>query len=402
MKRLATGLLAVLLCITGFVPVVHAGKKKVLSQQTYKVLMTARDYLGTGKAAKAIADLEQLLTGLQEKPYEHAVVLQGLSHAHISREDYVSAIPLLRRCIELGVLPDEPQQRARYNLAKLYIATEAFTEAINVLEIWFTREEKPRAEAFVILATAHMQQGHYQKAVEPLREAIRISVEPRENWYQSLLGAHSELKQYGRCATLLHAMLKRFPGNPSYWRQLVGIQLMRNRYRDALAAMELAHLRGHIKTEREFLNFAQLYLHQNAPYKAAALMEDEIRRGRIKKTGRNWEHIANAWLLARERNRSIVALENAKAGLGNSTLGLRLAQLYIGSRRWMEAGRTLESIIKAGELDAEATGQAWMLLGIVRHETQSTREARAAFVQARKYRKTAGGAEQWLTFLEQT
>ncbi|MCP4042734.1 MAG: hypothetical protein GY731_12395, partial [Gammaproteobacteria bacterium] len=91
MKRLTIRLLAVLLCVTGFAPVVHAGKKNVLSQQTYKVLMTAQDYLGTGNAAKAIAGLKQLLTGLGENPYEQAIVLQGLSHAHISREDYASA-----------------------------------------------------------------------------------------------------------------------------------------------------------------------------------------------------------------------------------------------------------------------------------------------------------------------
>ncbi len=402
MKRLAIGLLAVLLCVTGFAPVAHAGKEKVLSQQTYKVLMTARDYLEKGKAAKAIAGLKQLLTGLEEKPYEQAIVLQGLSHAHISREDYASAIPPLKRCIDLGLLPDEPQQRAHYNLVKLYMATEDFTEAIDMLKIWFTREERPRAEAYVMLAMAHLQQGHYQQAIEPLRKAIKISAEPRESWYQSLLGAHSELKQYDRCATLLHTMLKLFPDRPNYWRQLAGIQLMRNRYRDALAAMELAYLRGHIKTERELLNLAQLYLHLNAPYKAATLMEDEIRHGRIKKTEKNWEHTANAWLLARERSRSIVALEKAKAGLGNPKLGLRLAQLYMESRRWKEAGRTLDSIIRAGKLDSADTGQAWMLLGIVRHEAKSTREARAAFVQARKYHKTASGAKQWLAFLEQT
>ncbi len=403
MKRYATGLLIVLLWgVSSVTSTADAAKKKTLSQQTYKVLMAAQESLGAGDAPKAISSLKKLLAELESKPYEQAIVLQGLSHAHISQEDYTSAIPPLKRGIGLGALPNEPQQRARYNLIRLYMATEGFAEAINQLKLWFTRVEKPPAEAYVMLATAHLQLAHYQAAIEPLRKAIRISETPKESWYQSLLGAYNELKQYDHCTALLHTMLQRFPDRPNYWRQLVGIQLTQEKYRDALATMELAHLRGHVDTEQELLNLAQLYLHLNAPYKAAALIEDEIRQGHIDKTEKNWEHAANALLLARETNKAVTALEKAKAVLRNPQLGLRLARLYMESRHWDKAGRTLNSIINAGKLDAADTGQAWILLGIVRHEAKSMQEARAAFIQAGKYRKTASSAKQWLAFLDQT
>ncbi len=400
MKKLSTGLLiALLLAASAAAP---AAEKKTLSQQTYKVLMSAQDALGAGNAGQAISTLEKLLAELESRPYERAIVLQSLSHAHIAQEQYRAAIPPLKQSIALEALPDEPQQRARYNLIRLYMATARFAEAIEQLEIWLRQAEAPEAEAYVMLATAHLQLAHYQAAIEPLRTAIRISEDPKESWYQSLLGAYNELEQYDRCAALLHTMLQRFPDRPNYWRQLVGIQLTQDRYHDALATMELAHLRGHIDTEKELLNLAQLYLHLNAPYKAAALIEHEIAQGHIDPSEKNWEHAANAWLLARETGRAITALERAGTARSNPQLGLQLARLYIEARRWRKAEETLDAILGTGRLDAGDAGQAWMLLGIVRHEANSTEAARTAFIQAGKYRKTASSARQWLAFLDQT
>ncbi|MFC1603382.1 tetratricopeptide repeat protein, partial [Pseudomonadota bacterium] len=125
-------------------------------------------------------------------------------------------------------------------------------------------------------------------------------------------------------------------------------------------------------------------------------------QGRINKSEKNWEHAANAWLLAREINKAVAALEKAKATLRNPQLGLRLAQLYIESQRWQEAGKTLNTIISDGKLKSADSGQAWMLLGIVQHETKSIAKARTAFKQAKKYKKTANGAKQWLAFIDQT
>ena len=70
--------------------------------------------------------------------------------------------------------------------------------------------------------------------------------------------------------------------------------------------------------------------------------------------------------------------------LRNPRLNLRLAQLYIESRRWKEADRTLDALISDGKLSATSTGQAWMLLGVARHEAKSLPEARAAFEHAKR------------------
>ncbi len=397
MKKSTLGLLITLLW--SMTSVASTAEKKALSQQTYKVLIAAQASFGTANADNAISSLNALLTQLKKTPYEQAIVLQTLAHAYIAQEDYSTAIPPLKQSVELNALPPKPQQQMAYDLIRLYMATEGFTDAINLLNSWLTQAAPPQAEAYIMLATAHLQLGHFEQAVAPLKQAITMSKAPKERWYQSLLSAYSELKQYQPCIRLLHTMLQRFPDRPIYWRQLAGIQLTEDKYSDALATMELAYLRGHIKTEQELLNLAQLYLHLNAPYKAATLIEDEIKQNHVNKTEKNWEQAANAWLLARETDKAIAALEKAESILQNPKRELRLAQLYMESRRWKEADKTLDTLINSRKLNAAETGKAWILLGIVRHKAKSTSKARAAFEQAKRYKKTANSAKQWLAFI---
>ncbi len=396
-------LLAISLWLAGTCPsTLHAGEKQRLSQKTYKTLIAARETLAAGNATKAVSNLQTLLATLPEKPYEQAVVLQSIAHAHISQEEYRLAIPPLRESLDLDVLPSEPQQQSRYSLIRLYMATEDFSKAIDLLKLWFAQAEPPRLEAYVILATAYLQLEHYQEAIEPLRKAIEMSQEPRENLHQSLLGIYSELQQYDQCVALLHTMLKLFPNRPAYWHQLVGIQLTREKNHDALAVMELAHLRGHLMKEQELINLVQLYMYLDVPHKAAALMQKEMDQGRINKTPENLEHLANAWLAAREMDRSIAAMEQAVAAdTKNIKLSLRLAQLYVENELWEEAAEQLQQTLKGKHLKDNAAGQAWLLLGIARIQTDKNKnDAALAFNEAAKFNTTREKATQWLTYLQ--
>ena len=258
-----------------------------LSKHAYQRIQSAQELLSAGKTRQAIKILKELVDASTKRPYEQAVALQSLAHAELARDRPAAAIPLLERGLALAVLPDDAQQRTRYNLAQLYMASERFASALKQLKQWFAKEPQPKAEAYALLGSAHLQLKHYRSAVKPLRQAIARSKRARESWYQGLLGAYSELKDYKQCAKLLRTMIKLFPTRGAYWRQLAGIELLRQRYRDALAVMELAYLRGHFESERDLLNLAQLYAQRDAPYKAAQLIEKEIAAGRIRSRRKN-------------------------------------------------------------------------------------------------------------------
>jgi tetratricopeptide (TPR) repeat protein len=280
------------------------------------------------------------------------------------------------------------------------MAMERYAAAIEQLDRWFEQAKAPKAEAYVLLGSAHLQLQQYRQAIKPLRQAIALSDKPKEGWYQSLLGAYYEAKQYKAAANLLRRMLRLFPENPGYWRQLAGIELLRQRQAEALAVMELAYLNGQLSSQQDLLNLAQLYAQRDAPYKAGQLLEHELQRGRIKANRKTWEQTANAWQLAREMTRSVNALEQALSYESNPALSLRLARLYLETGRWAAAEKTLRRFLKRAK--GKQTDQAWLLLGIACHEADAPEQAKQAFSEALKFSNTREQAEQWLSFLQST
>ncbi len=378
----------------------QAADGPMLSKSTYRVLKTTQEWLDAGATAKAVQRLKALVKETGEQPYDHAVALQTLAHAQLTGENYDAAIPNLKRSLALGVLPQEAQQNIRLNLAQLYMATEDFPAAIDIMNRWLEKAEKPRPEAYVILGSAHYQLEHFQQAIPPMRRAIELADEPKESWYQTLLSAYNESEDYANCVSLLHTMLKLFPDRPAYWRQLAGLEMMRERYPEALAVMELAYLRGHLETERDLRNLAQLYTHCEAPFRAAEIIEQGIEKGRIKPTRKNLEQAANAWYQAKEHKRAIAALERAAAIDKDPELGLRLAQLYISAQHWAEAEQSLKRLLDGKRLQEKQAAKASLLLGITRYEQDKPEAAKSAFATAKRHASTRRDAEQWLAFLE--
>jgi tetratricopeptide (TPR) repeat protein len=392
--------LIILAPLLGGPPPARADERPSVSQQTYEVLQEAQELLDKGQSTKALQRLEALVKQTASNPYEKAVALQSLANAQIERNDYAAAIPPLKRSVELAALPAEAQQQARYNLAQLYMATERYAPAIEQLKLWFKQAKSPPPDAYLLLGSAHLQLKQYRQAIEPLRRAIKLSKKPNEGWYQSLLGAYYEAKQYGDAVKLLHRMIRLFPDGADYWRQLSGIEMLRQRYGEALAVMELAYLNGQLKSEQDLLNLAQLYAQRDAPYKAAQLLEKELKTGRIKAGRKTWEQTANAWQLARELEPTVNALEQALEFGQRPELSLRLARLYLEVGRWNEAEQTLRRFLQTEK--GTQTDQAWLLLGIACHEGKSLEQARQAFSQALKSAKTRNQAQQWLSYLEST
>lgn len=368
-----------------------------LSHQTYQSLMTARELQESGKSSQAVKQLEALMGQTAKQPYEQAVVLQSLAHAYIDNGNYKAAIPYLKRSLELQALPQEVQQRASYDLAQLYMATDQYAAAVRELEVWFKSAEKPDAAAYVLLGSAHLQLEQYRQAIAPLRKAIELSDKPQEGWYQSLLGAYHMLKDYRHCADLLRGMINLFPERDEYWRQLSAMELQQGHPAQALAVLELAYLRGRLVAQRDLLDLAQLYAMQNAPYKAGDMLESEIARQRIKADAKIWEQLANIWQQAKETDKAIAALENSLSVEADPGRSLRLAQLYLEGGQHGKARARLRNLLQQKQGKTES--QAWMLLGIACYEDAEPEQAKAAFSEAQKFTKTRQQAEQWLAFL---
>lgn len=370
---------------------------QTLSPLTYQQLTEVHELIDQQAYDAAAVALQGLLQDVQQRPYEKAVVLQTLGYVEVSRETYPAAIRALEQSLALQQLPDDTQQRLRYDLAQLYVEENQAGKAVHTLEAWFQQTDKAPAEAYVLLGHAYAQQQQYRKAIPPLVRAIELADQPHADWYEALLAMHYELQSYPDCVPLLENMIRLFPQRHRYWQQLAGVHLALKDYDAALTALELAYRDGALKKEQQLIQLVQLYLYTGIPYKAARLLEDHMRTGGIQNNARHRELLARAWSSAKQRMQAIQALEKAVSAESTPELRLRLAQWYFEDERWQAAASILEPLVR--DKTNGATGQAWLLLGIARFEQHDREAARKAFLSAAQSSDTGTSAQQWLEFI---
>lgn len=395
-----SGLVAALLISVapGLVPSDTAAAGKVLSPHTYKTLTTTRQLMEQAAYNDSLKTLGTLLDAPGLSNYEEAVVQQMLGHVQLSRESFPAAIKAFEHSLALQQLPADTEQQLRYNLGQLYLTGEQPDKAIAILEDWFDKETAPSAQAHVLLAQAYAQKKQYRKAIPLLETANNLSDTPHAEWYEALLAMHYELLSYRDCVPLLKKMIRLFPRQTGYWQQLAGVHMALNDQDAALSALELAFRQDSLNSEQDVLQLVQLYLSAGIPYKAAQLLEQQMKTGKISNTARHRELLAHAWTSARERKQAISALERALQDEAKPELRLRLAHWYLEAEDWHAVTRMLAPL--DGEKSTYTTAQARLLLGIAQFELGNTDAARSAFQRAREFPKTSQSAQQWLDFID--
>jgi len=396
LTRISAGVLLTLL-LGMFSVSLTAAAGQTLSQSTYQQLTEVHKHIDQQAYDTASKALQGLLQDVQQRPYEKAVVLQTLGYVQVSREAYPAAIRALEQSLALQQLPDDTQQRLRYDLAQLYVAEDQADKATRTLEAWFQQADKPPAEAYVLLGHAYAQQQKYRKAIPPLVKANELADKPHADWYEALLAMYYELQSYPDCVPLLENMIRLFPQRHHYWQQLAGVHLALKDYDAALTALELAYRDGALKKEQQLIQLVQLYLYTGIPYKGARLLEDQMRTGGIQNNARHRELLARAWSSAKQRTQAIQALEKAISADSTPELRLRLAQWYFEDERWQAAASILEPLV--GDKTTGSSGQAWLLLGIARFEQHDREAARKAFLNAARSSDTGTSVQQWLEFI---
>ena len=79
----------------------------------------------------------------------------------------------------------------------------------------------------------------------------------------------------------------------------------------ALATLELAYAQDFLIRSNEIISLVSLYLDQGIPFKAAEILEKELKTGRVDATLNHYKMLASAWLQAQERDRAMEPLAKA-------------------------------------------------------------------------------------------
>lgn len=376
-----------------------------LRNEVYEKLSVAQQAAEANKFAEAKTALDALVREFSGKKqlnsYELANVYNFYAFIYYSQENYQEAIRSYEKVLAQQDIPEAMEIGTRYSLAQLYFVIEDYAKAAQALEAWFRVAPNPAPDAYILLAQANYQLKQYDKALQNVQkgmaEAEKRNQEPKENWWLLMRVLYYEKGDIKKTTEILEILAKKWP-KKDYFVQLSGMYGELKQDKKQLAAMETAYLSGWVAGERELVNMAYLYLGADAPYKAARVLEKGLKAKQIEPTAKNLELYGIALRQARENKRAVVELERA-AGLANDgEMWSRLANIYLDLDNNGKAAEAARKSINLG--GGRRPDNTRIVLGMALYNLGKYKEAKNAFAEARKDKRSEKIASQWLKFLD--
>jgi len=372
------------------------------SERIYNQLTEAYELIGEEQYAEAYGTLESLLERNEDDDYTSATIMQAMAFVNAQRERYQEALEQFQRAIDRNALPNAQHFEMILQVAQLYYTLERYRDALDQLDIWFCvtpDDQHNKVSVWVMKASIHSQVDQYRQAIEAIDRAIALADEVNENWYQLKLGMHFELEEYNEAAEVLRMLLRMNPDKKDYWVQLASAYGQLDRNRDSMAVMSLAHRKGLLNRQAEFMQLASLQQQFDFPRKAAEVLQEGLEEGIIENTSRNWEMTGGAWYEARELDKALDAYERAGARSTDGAIDLQRAFILSDQERWEEAERALSRAVELGGLSNSQTGNAWLLLGTARYNLGNVKDAMDAFNEAKDYGRVEDAARDWMNHI---
>jgi tetratricopeptide (TPR) repeat protein len=367
-----------------------------LNERHYKILQAIHKQIEANQLLRAKQQLDKFLS-VKHDAYTQALFFQTAAHIAIEQEQYNRAISYLEKADSLDTLPDYVSQNIKYNLAQLYAQNNDLDKSLIMLERWLKGNNKVTSEQHIFAATLYGEKKKYNSAVVHVKKAINLAPQSsvkNKAWYQLLISFYLEQKKYSKAIRVYQLLIKNYPGDKTFWKQLSALYLQKNKPQQALAVMELAEKQGMLSNEQELLRLVNLYLYANIPVAAAQLLQTKLDSSAIKPTLKNREKLADSWIMAQEYTRAIDVLKKlAQLNKNDGKYSFQSGRLLMEQGKWQDA---YEQFSQAEHKKRVAQGENYLLQGISAYYAKMPLKAEIAFNKAAKFKKQEKKSSLWL------
>ena len=389
------------------VAVAHAETKTkrvpALREKVYSQLARAQKLADEGQVAEGLAALDSVKERASSmNSYEIAMMHNFYGFIYYNENQLDKAIASFKAVISEEAIPESLRLSTTFSLAQLAMANNDFTATLEFLQQWqAVSEQAPKSNFYLLRAQAQYQLKQYQDAIKNINTAINLAEAdgntPNENWLVLQRAIYYSLNQPKNVLAVLEKMVKLYD-KPQYWIQLGGMYGEVGNEKEQLATFETAYQRGFIKTKSDFMQLAQVYLMSGLPFKAAQTLDKGIQAGVVENTAKNLTFIAEAFVQAREDDKSIPFFIAAADKVEHGNLNQRLAEIYINTEKYAEAADQARMALEKGDLTFESN--AYVALGMAQFNLQNFDASILAFEQAEKHKKSENLARQWIKYVK--
>lgn len=372
-----------------------------MRQKVYDKISKAQQAAEADDVTGALETLHDIENMKDLTPYERAQLYTALGYVHFLRNDFKQSIEAYAQVLKQEGLPPALEISTLYTIAQLQFHIDDYEETITYLTRWLEVVDDPGPEPFFLLAQSYYQMQQYQEAIAPLQQGIAIATQRgttiQESWLGLQRAVYHAAGDHAALLKVLEILVTRFP-KKEYWMHLAATFGDMGEENQRLAAYEVAWEQGYLQSNAEILLLSHLLLQADVPYRAGTILEQGLASGAVQASAENYRLLSQAWILARENQKAVVALQLAAKHSADGELDARLAMSYAGLREWEGAVQAARAALEKGVEDAD---QVRILLGTALFELERLEEAKDAFRLAAQTASSRSSALQWITFIEE-
>jgi tetratricopeptide (TPR) repeat protein len=371
-----------------------------MREKTYKKLSEAQAKAEAEDFAGALKIIDEVRADTSLNSYEIAMTWNFTAYIYSAQEKYPEALKAYEQLMAQPNIPEALQQSSIYTMANLYLATEQYQKAVDMMKRWFKIAKTPTSSAYITLGQAYYQLEQYKQAIDAIEKALVLVREqngqPPEQALLILRAGYFELENMPKVMEVLEMLVNLYPKG-QYFSQLAILYGERGDEKRQLLTLEAAYDGGYLNTQAQYVTLASLLVNSEVPYKAAKILSAGIDKKIVKDTVNHLRLLAQAWLLAQEPRKAITVLARAAKESEDGELYLTLGRSYADLDEWKECTEAARAGLKKGKL--ERIDSAYVILGTCLYNADDLDGAIAAFENARKDERSAKVAFQWTQFL---
>ncbi|GAB1258494.1 tetratricopeptide repeat protein [Aurantivibrio plasticivorans] len=378
-------------------------KVMAVSEAVNKKLAAVNEFLnpeeGEANLPRALQEANDINTSKWNE-FEQAQLYNLKGNIYVQMERYKDAIANYRKYVDTPSVPEANQLNVSYYLAQLYLATENYKEAVNMLEDYIKRSEIVGADHYYKLGQAYYLAENLNKSLPNINKAVdmyegsdRI---PPEGLYQYQMSLYHTREEYSKVIEVLEKMIRHYP-KTSTWRTLAQMYGVAGRSKDQLHAYSAVYTMGGLTKDKELRLLASLYLENDYPYKAAKVLDKGIKDKIVEPTAKNLELLGVSWSLSKEKDESIKVMEQAAKKSDDGELYARLSQMYLGDDNYQNAVNAGKEALKR---KLKRPASVHFNLGISYFNMEKYDSALKSLKEARKNKDITKQANQWIRVVE--
>ncbi len=293
------------------------------------------------------------------------------------------------------------EQGTLKTVAQLYFMLEDYKSGVDTLKQWMKVSPIIGADSYIMLGQGYYQMGDMRQSLVNVNKAVDMYEAkgkiPKEGWYSLQRVLYFDKEDNKKVISILEKLARHYP-DVKYWKQLSGLYSMVGRSKDQLHALEAAYLMDGLEKESDLMNLAYLFLGEDAPYKAAKVIDKGIKAKLIEPTSKHLNVLGSAWQLSQEMKKALPVMKRAAQKSDKGELYALLAGVYLDNDMHKKAIDAGAIALKRGGI--KRPDRLHIVLGMANTNLKRYEAAIKSFKAAAKDKRSKKFAVQWRRFAE--